>query len=507
MIRTTISSVLSSLAGVGRASGGVAAAIASLLVLAATPAAAQDRVAEAGGATIRGVIYDSIRAGPVPDAVVEIPTLGRRTVTNDHGVYVLRNVPPGGYGLALSYPWLESLGFEVAPMPLIVEPGDSILAQDLVIPSFATLVADRCERDGTPEGSFALMGVVRDAESATPLPGARVVISTTPSGPAGDPALEPMLRAVTGTAGLYLLCRVPLGSPVEVRVSFLGQEGEAVRTTFRTPGAMQLDLTVPLEGGRGDERGLRVRTRRIDGGMGSGRIFGTLRNSETGTPIRDAEVRIGDVEAPTVLTDAQGRFTFGGLSPGRHLLEVSHLGYGSHSAEFELEGPTPAAVEVEVAPEAIELEPLVVTVRALTPREIANRRTGGRARVMLREDIEGVAAAFHAGDLLRRLPGVRVTEIHGPSGQSLCIESSRGPATFSEAGSRCAQMPVYVDGLLVSAPEQILRSIPPDHVESIEVLDPATAGPLIPGTRPGASVIVIYTRGNGPYAAARPEAP
>lgn len=476
------------------------------------PRPADDAGALARGVVLEGVVFDSIRARPVPDAVISILELGRSAVTDRDGVYRFEAVPPGEYRLALSYPWLESLGFDLAPTGVRIAEADSVVRHGLVIPSLATLVADRCERtEQDRRATFALMGYVRDRGSSTPLPGAEVAVSTvTDREGDDDPALRPRVSTTAGADGLYLVCEVPLGATVDLSVSFFGQDGDPIRTTFRTPGAVQMDLTLPLQDEESDDApAFSIRTRELDGAMGSGRVFGWLRDAETGEAVSDARVEIMDTEDHVALTDGRGRFTFAKVPPGRHVLQVEHLAYGTRASEFVLSSTVPSAVEVDIPTRAIELDPLEVTVRALTAREIAERRTGGRARVMLRGDIDRLAAAFHAGDIVRRLPGVTVTEGHAVTGQSLCIESSRGPATIFEAtraAQGCNQMPVFIDGMRVTAPEELLRSLPPNQVESIEVLDAATAGGYVPGIRTGAAIIVIYTRGNGPYAALRRDA-
>jgi protocatechuate 3,4-dioxygenase beta subunit len=62
---------------------------------------------------------------------------------------------------------------------------------------------------------------------------------------------------------------------------------------------------------------------------GTARIRGRVVSSETGTPIRRAQVRVGgpDIGSKTALTDAEGRYEFRELPAGRFSLNASKSGY------------------------------------------------------------------------------------------------------------------------------------------------------------------------------------
>ena len=62
---------------------------------------------------------------------------------------------------------------------------------------------------------------------------------------------------------------------------------------------------------------------------GTGRIRGRVTSSETGAPVRRAQVRISgaDIAPKAAMTDAQGRFEFGDLPAGRFTLTSTKSGY------------------------------------------------------------------------------------------------------------------------------------------------------------------------------------
>ena len=90
--------------------------------------------------------------------------------------------------------------------------------------------------------------------------------------------------------------------------------------------------------------------------------------------------------------------------------------------------------------------------------------------------------------------------------KGLCIESAR--SQMETGGSACNSVMVVVDGAPYN-PEgagqhtlQLLLELSPNMLESVEYLSAAEAGPRY-GTGSKHGALVIYTRGNGPYARQR----
>ena len=88
----------------------------------------------------------------------------------------------------------------------------------------------------------------------------------------------------------------------------------------------------------------------------------------------------------------------------------------------------------------------------------------------------------------------------------LCVNRGRGGADRGGIRSldelagdepECDTLPVFVDGRPLLNPERYLGTISPEDIESIELVT-STAAAAFAGARNGA--IVIYTRGNGPWA-------
>jgi protocatechuate 3,4-dioxygenase beta subunit len=85
-------------------------------------------------------------------------------------------------------------------------------------------------------------------------------------------------------------------------------------------------------------------------GPGHATISGTVRAADTGLPLRDAEVRLGGGPLKTprgVFTDAQGRYRFEDIAPGKYTLSASKLGYArtGHGQDAAPGEPKPLVVE------------------------------------------------------------------------------------------------------------------------------------------------------------------
>jgi hypothetical protein len=94
-------------------------------------------------------------------------------------------------------------------------------------------------------------------------------------------------------------------------------------------------------------------------------------------------------------------------------------------------------VELRVAPQAVEVEGLVVTARPAA--EMAQRITPFRWNVVAGETmaLEAKRGALPYETLRRAAPGIRVTETYRDGGPPLlCIESTRGMQTFLGGGVR-----------------------------------------------------------------------
>lgn len=124
----------------------------------------------------------------------------------------------------------------------------------------------------------------------------------------------------------------------------------------------------------------------------SGRV-----RSEVEVPVASATARLRLLADSTVEsvtgTDALGFFAFRDLMAGRYRLTIGRIGYALHDQEIDLAPDRDLQLDISLAEEAIELDPVVVEAR----------RSRQRARF---EESAGITVQELGGEDLRNLPGL-----------------------------------------------------------------------------------------------------
>lgn len=269
-------------------------------------------------------------------------------------------------------PVVQATSFRMAP--------DAPVQQRFEIASLLEEGGEVVEARSAEAGAFAfetgsLRGVVRDADSGTPVAGAEVRLRGT------------ILRSATDTEGRFSLPDVPEGRyevlAVTADLAALGltapgtevdvREGEAARVEVRVPTSFQV-LARRCSGDRSPE--------------GAAIVTGTVADA-TGAPVAGARavlfrqevrslsveqaggrqgVRVPQVTAETrgeaweAATDTDGSFTLCGVpAPGTVTLQATAPGYEGTPVEVRTEAGGVAIHHLELAPET-KGEPLQVTV-------------------------------------------------------------------------------------------------------------------------------------------------
>lgn len=224
-------------------------------------------------------------------------------------------------------------------------------------------------------------------------------------------------------------------------------------------------------------------------------VPGVVVDVQTGRGIGDVVLRVEGTDV-SAATDTEGRFVLRGLPFGRWTLLVDHIAYGSHAHEISAEEGQSLELRVRLAPEAIELEPIVV--EAETSRQRTERAQGSSLHVVDRAEIErALGTSRHLGDLIRQtVPGLRLRQAHNLAGTDICLEF-RGAATMSLVERRpCSHPMVLLDGVPVSEPNYLYGMIGLDNIERIQMIPPGEAGARY-GTGSLYGVLLIETRPPG----------
>lgn len=425
-----------------------------LLILLPTIVVAQD-----GGATVSGLVWDSVRGGPLADATVRLGSEDF-TTTDDAGRFTFLDVIPGSYELGASQDDTPSWAFAAAN-PVEVDgtgPRELLLATH----SLSTLEDRHCDT-GERIGSV----VVRDLMTQLPLPGADVSLQ-------GPRDVRSTHRATD--AGEVVLCTSGFG--VTVTASFGGTTSRGRQLVADTP-LPQVELYVAA--------------------TPPSRIEGSVVDATSGAPVEG--VLVGVVAARgRALTDADGRFTLAGIVPGEVSLYAEHIGYGRAEGQVLVQVSDTVQVEIELTTAPVEIAPLTVSVRGSTAD--ARIRSGTRYDGLSRAEIDALLPRVtNFAELLRQahVPGLTVENVRligeadlGIPG--ICIEISRRRSRADERACR-NMVDVYVNGVRLASPETSLQDIIPSSIDDVRLLSSLEAGVQYGGGRRGRNgVLLIRTR-------------
>lgn len=226
-------------------------------------------------------------------------------------------------------------------------------------------------------------------------------------------------------------------------------------------------------------------------------VPGVVLDVATGLGIHDVILRVAGTSV-SAATDEEGRFTLRGLPEGTWTLRVDHLAYGSHEHRIAVAADQTVEIQIRLAPEAIELEALVVEAESARTR--SERAQGSSLHVVERAEIErALGTSRHLGDLIRQtVPGVRLRQGNNLAGTDVCIEF-RAAATISLVQRRpCNHPMVVVDGVPVSNPNYLYGTMGLQNIERIQMIPPGEAGARY-GTGSLYGVLLIDTRTPGRY--------
>ena len=184
--------------------------------------------ATAGIGAIRGIVYDSIRSSPLPDATVTVLGTPHRTTTDAAGAFLLADVPVGSHKVAFYHADTEAwgLGTSFAEVDVHAETTSRVR---LAIPGFRQAALGLCLGEGVGAAAV-LVGHVLGAERE-PLENVPLELSWSAEHD-GAPDRPQVLSAVTGSEGRFALCRLPAEEAIALRAYVRGQWVDAFEITL-----------------------------------------------------------------------------------------------------------------------------------------------------------------------------------------------------------------------------------------------------------------------------------
>lgn len=459
-------------------------ALIALALLFASPSIAQE---PARGATVRGVVTDSLAGAPLAEAAVQLigqntPTPFSRTAMSDSlGRFAFADVPEGQYAIGFLHPALDALGLEPIVRAVTVAGGQDVRT-DLAIPSAARLKAAFCGA----QGGGVIIGFVRAARGGAPVEGA--VVSgewlELAIGNRGIAQQTARREVKTGANGGYLLCDVPSAGTVLLTVSRGPENTDRIETEIPERAFVRRDLYLgegdPLERrdtARADSVPPRPRT-------GPGRLTGTVLAADGGRPLAGAQVSV--VGGQPTRAGASGEWTLTDAPSGTRVIEVRATGYYPVRRTVDIADEA-RPVNVTLSKFAVMLDTIRAVARPRARLAMAGfqerRRASGMGRFYTEWDIEK-RNLLDTSELFQYIPGV--ARDRGADGEDAI--SMRG------AFGRCAPA-VYLNGhrmdnLSASDVDMLVR---PQDIAALEVYTDAVP-PQFQAGMSGCGSIVFWTK-------------
>lgn len=450
-------------------------------------------------ATLGGIVRDAA-GSPLPGATVQVrwssfellgpaarPTgratvSGLETTTDAYGVYRFCAVPRrqdltlvaglgGARGDEVSLVLRDD---EEARLAMLTYAGDRADTEPAPPDAAASASADATPAPARPDtGPTRIVGRILEADTDLPLEGVLVEL----------PDLD--VRAVSDADGRVSFANLPAGEH-QVRAERIGYQ--VTDGTLRVPGGGEFAVMLQpsVAAAAADE---------------SAAIVGRI-TDERGQAVADADVRVEARPGARAISNQQGRFRIDGLDPGLVEVRFDRLGHTSRTATFVVQPGRTAELTVVLPTEAIELEPIEVTVRAeaLERNGFYDRRSQGFGHQFDRRDIDRLHPEV-VYDIVNRAPGVYVTDPRRSdlSGRGATVGAAsyainpRVPYVDDQpprSEIKACYLAVFVDGARMVDPD--LQQISPTDIEALEVYLGSTVPIQYRANRCGA--ILIWTR-------------
>jgi hypothetical protein len=458
-------------------------AVATLGMLLAAPAAAQQPLARPGqgGARgvgfVRGVVYDSLLRAPLDSAHVYIDGTSLGTMTDAGGRFRLDSVPAGRQVIVFEHPDLDSAGLASIARRIEVTAGRATVVE-LAVPSLATMRRAACAPSPNPTRDSGLVyGAVSDAARGMRLAGARVSVTWVAAGrgPDGRVAVSrPGLDARTDSLGNYYVCGVPTEYVLTVEAQagrFTSGRTELLigrRRVARRDVALSRD-TLSLPDSTGQRRGTAI-------------LVGRVRD-EHDSPRPSARVAVDDAAAGEAYADSAGRFVLQGLPAGSHMVMVRMIGYSATRVPVLLKDHETSYVDVRIHSVTV-LDTMRITASTRTSQatlaDLQDRLRIGLGYVLTEEQVK------RRGSMRSVFQGLPSLMIQGRSVFQFDV--------FTLVSGRPCATTMYVDGIPTTT--EAIQSYRPDQIIAVEWFPRGAQAPMRyqPLSSAQCSVMLVWTR-------------
>ena len=460
-----------------------------------------DTARRTAGATLSGVVRDSIARVPLARAVVQLVPAdslarsGRTAVSDSLGRFTIRDVLDGHYVLGFFHPMLDSLGVEPLLRGVHVEGARAVRA-DLAIPSPGRLRAAICGQRSADSGAV-VVGIVRDSRDHAAAAGVTVVgewleFSFTPQQLTRH---IPRRIATTSTNGWFALCNLPSVGAVAVMASRGADSTDFIEVQIPAEGFLRRELYLgsarTVVRGDATQRGDTLAPPPSRRRTGDGQLKGTVVAAVGGKALAGARVSIPD--GPQTAANERGEWTLVGAPAGTRVLEVRAVGYYPERKVVDvIEGAAPIRTALFTMQAMLDTVRVTASRLSLHGSGFMERRRGGAGRFVAPEDIAR-RKPLVTSDLFMMVPGLAVDR------DAVGETQIQMRGTFAD---KCSPA-VYVDGHYMSdlSASAIDAWVSPDQVAGIEIYAGAAVPPQFSRGMAGVGLseqvcgsIVIWTK-------------
>ena len=202
-----------------------------------------------------------------------------------------------------------------------------------------------CERVGTSGLEVGIEGIVRDEQSAVPLPHASVLIRYQSE---RDLPTPEEVTVETNEEGHYQACGLAAFREVRVGATYSAKSGKERKITLDWPQFVDLEVDV------GDAAFL---------------VFSIVA-AEDGRPVEGARIALSPIRLSGI-TDSLGRIAFRAIPPGTYGLTIEHIAYAPRKEEISVLNEQAAEYRIELITQAIAVSPLEVQITGRDPYLLA----------------------------------------------------------------------------------------------------------------------------------------
>lgn len=441
----------------------------------------QPRADSTSPVRVTGTVYDSVSRSPLAAATVQLLNAADQTrvftaQTDSSGHFAL-TVPPGRYVAGFFHPAVDALGIE-APLVAVDIPAAPSYEIQLSTPSPTRLTQAVCGIRPAPDSSGAMGGIVRDADTGDPLPGAKVVVSwlEITIGKGGVTQGQRRVPVTARADGTYTLCGLP-DDTVIVSAELGARHSGLVAVAIPAHGMVRRDFSI------GDSASAVAVA--ADTGVRATVLHGTsvlrgLVRRPDGKPLPNARVTLFG-SGRTATTNGEGAFTLDSLPAGTFSVEARAIGFPPKYASVDLSRSHPATVAIRMDERATQLAAVTVigkrSLRTEQMEDFLRRSRSGMGHYVTAAQLEN---RFAVTDALRMTPGLRV------------VPAGFGDAVYGRGGCTPA---VYLDGMQLPGDgnQTIDQYVQPADVLGIEIYTGLGAAPPQYQSN-GCGVILVWTK-------------